>query len=67
MKPCEYCDGAERNMDVVGGGGMMKISKNKYSPSGYLLIADNSYNEYPEISCPIWNCPICGRSFTEEL
>ena len=61
---CKFCDGKEMNMDVLGGGGYMKIQKDKYSPSGYSLIADNSNREYVVVSCPIWNCPMCGRKLT---
>lgn len=46
-------------------GGKIKIIKNKYSASGYILTADNSGYEYAEAYCPIWNCPMCGRKLSE--
>lgn len=59
---CEYCNGTGQNMSVTQG--HISIIEDKTSPSGYLLIADNSYGEYGKSSCPIWNCPMCGRKLS---
>lgn len=49
------------NMDVICGGRYMKIQNDRYSPSGYSLVADNSGGEYAKVSCSIWNYPMCGE------
>lgn len=59
---CEYCEN-EKNLSVTEG--IITIKKEKYSPSGYILVADNSSAEYAKASCPIWICPMCGRKLSE--
>lgn len=59
---CEYCENG-KNLSVTSG--VMKIERDKYSPSGYRLVSDNSGGGYGECSCPIWNCPMCGRKLSE--
>lgn len=60
---CEFCEN-EKNLSITNG--IIKIEKNRYSPSGYLLIADNSGEEYGRANCPIWFCPMCGRKLTDD-
>lgn len=60
---CEFCNEPYKNMSASER--YIKIRKSKYSPSGYLLCADTSGGEYGEVDCPIWNCPVCGKSFVE--
>lgn len=62
---CEYCNGAGCNMSVNRG--YISIIEDGASPSGYSLVADNSYGEYENASTPAWYCLICGRRLVDEV
>lgn len=62
---CDFCE-REKNMDIGFSACVMKIVKEKNSPTGYQLISDNSGGEYAECFSNIKFCPMCGKSLEVE-
>ncbi len=57
---CEYCNEPYGNMSTTDGT-QIRIKKDKYSPSGHILISDNSAGEYAKGESVVYFCPMCGR------
>ena len=62
---CEFCENS-KNMALETYGGMIKIIKKRFTPTGYQLVADNSCEEYGETAANIEFCPMCGRDLRSE-
>ena len=61
---CKYCNEPYRNMSIIDGT-QVAIKRNKYSPSGHILVSDNSAREYAKGESVVYFCPMCGRELLE--